>query len=137
MLRPYKYLPTLPPSLVNKRPQQLPAAPVEGLRPAKVIEVPSQVADQEPAMRQRARPIIEPRLERARTLPRLDPPAPDLDFLIDLQHPRDLEHEPRHRERPLQRRARAWTELGGITYERKLLLVRIPQRQVPGGLRPG
>src|SRR5712671_3161345 len=87
-------------------------------------------------MRQRARPIIEPRLERARTLLRLDAPASDLDFFVDLQHLRHLEHESRHRERHLQRRTGAWIELGGILHQGELLFIGVPQRQMPRRLRP-
>src|SRR5207247_2613007 len=88
-------------------------------------------------MRQCARPIIEPRLDRPSTLPGLDPPTADLDFLVDLQHTRHLEHEPRHLECHLQRRARAWIELGGIPHERELLFIRIAQREMLCRLRPG
>src|SRR6266704_6731871 len=113
MLRPYHQLSLL----INTRPQQLPALPVQLPRRSQVIQVPREVADQQSTVRQGARPIIEPRLECARTLLRFDPPMADLDFLVDLEHPRDLEDEPGDRERPLQRRTRACIELGGILHE--------------------
>src|SRR6266849_633456 len=94
-----------PPRLVHKGPQERPALLVQQFRTLQVVQIPGEVADQQPTMRQGARPIIEPRLERARTLLRLDSPAANLDFLVDFQHARHLEHEPRDRERQLQRRA--------------------------------
>src|SRR5882672_2940007 len=116
-------LPPMPPFSVNKRPQQLLALPVQQLRLAEVIQIARQIANQQSTMWQCARPIIEPRLEGPRTLLCLDPPTADLDFLVDFQHTRHLEHEPRYRERRLQRRARTWIELGGIPHESELLFI--------------
>src|SRR5439155_17141895 len=124
MLRPYHQLSLL----INKRPQQLPALPVQLPRRSQVIQVPREVADQQSTVRQGARPIIEPRLERPRTLLRLHAPAPDLDLLLDLEHLRDLEDEPGDRERPLQGSARALVEIRRIANKGELLLIRISQR---------
>src|SRR4051812_10986137 len=88
-------------------------------------------------MRERSRPVIQARLKRARTLPRLDPPMPDLDLFFDLQHPCHLEHEAGDRQGYLQRRTRACIELGRVPHEGELLFVRVPQRQMLTGLRPG
>src|ERR1700758_1444379 len=87
-------------------------------------------------MRQRARPVIEPCLERTRTLLRLDAPAPDLDFFLDLQNARHREHEPRYCEGRLQRRAGAWVQLRRIPDERELFLIRVAQRQMTRRLGP-
>jgi GxxExxY protein len=44
-------------------------------------------------------------LERPPTLASLDRPLPDLDLLLDIQHARHLEHEPRLGDRVLDRAA--------------------------------
>src|SRR6266566_2976505 len=136
MLRPYNPVQPSNQSSVHERPQQLPALPVQPLRRSQVIQIPRQVADEQPAMWQRAGPIIEPRLERARTLLRLHAPASDLDLLLDLEHLRDLEDEPRDRERPLQGGAGALVEIRRIANKGELLLIRISQRQMPRRLGP-
>src|SRR2546425_7678805 len=129
-------MPPLPPFLVNKRSQQIPAAPIQRFGPAEVVQIAGQVADQQPAVRQAPRPVVEPGLERSWALPRLDAPVPDLDLFIDLQHAGHLEDKARHRERHLQRRARARVEVRRIPHEGEFLLLGIPQRQMPRGLRP-
>ena len=86
-------------------------------------------------MGQRAGPIIEPRLERARTLLRLHAPASDLDLLLDLEHLRDLEDEPRDRERPLQGGAGALVEIRRIAKEKGLAAREVLDRVRADGRR--
>ena len=124
------------PALVHKRPQQISALPIETLRVGKMIEVTRQIADQETAVWQHARPIVEPGLKRARTLPSLDAPMPDLDFLVDLQQARDFEHESRDRQCHLQGGPGPAVEIRGIAHHGELLFLRIAQGQIPSGLRP-
>src|SRR5687768_8387593 len=122
---------------VDERPQQRPALSVERLGTAQVVQVAREVPDQQAAVREGARPVVQPGLERARALPRLDPPVPDLDLLFDLQHPRHFEDKARHGERRLQRLARIRIEIRRIADERELLLLAVPQREVRERLRPG
>ena len=65
------------------------------------VEISRHVANQDTAVRQRPRPIVQMRLERPGSLLRLHFPLADLDFLVDVEDARHLEHEPRLRQRLL------------------------------------
>src|SRR2546422_696948 len=72
-------------SSIHKRPEQVSTLSVECLGSAEVVEVTRKIPDEQPTVRQGARPVIEPGLERSRTLMRLDAPVPDLDLFLYLQ----------------------------------------------------
>ena len=101
-----------------------------------MVQVPRHVADQKAAMRQQPRPGVEACLKRARPLPGLDPPVPDLHFLLDRRHPRDLEHKARGHHRLLEHAPRGGVELGGIAHQRNLALLVVPQGHEPRRLGP-
>ena len=111
--------------------------PVERRRAAQVVQVARHVADQQAAVRQRPRPVVEPRLKRARPLPCLDAPAPDLHFFLDLQHARHLEDEAGLGERRFQHRPRRRVQLRGVAHQGELLLIGIAQGEEPPRLGPG
>src|SRR6266498_5537038 len=123
-------------ALIHERPQQRPALAVECVGIGEVVQVAGDVADQQPAVRQQPRPVVEPRLERPRALPGLHPPVPDLDLFLDGEDPRHLEHEARGDEGLLEHPPRHRSQLGHVTDERELLLLVVTQRQEPPWLRP-
>src|SRR5438046_1531330 len=95
------------------------------------VRVPGPAAGQRPAGRQQPRPGVEPCLKRARSLHGLDPPVPDLHFLLDRRHLCDLEDKSRRRHCLLERVPLSDVELGGVAHQRELRLLIVPQRHAP------
>src|SRR5216684_8214281 len=112
----------LNPPLVHERPQQRPTLAIKPRRVADMVQVTRHVPNQQTSVRQQPWPVIQTRLERARPLPRLDLPVPDLDFLFDRDHPCDLEDEPGRDERRLEHTARLRAQVCGVAYQRELVL---------------
>src|SRR5262245_44773659 len=122
--------------LVDERPEQVPAPAIELPRGSEPVQVTAHVADQQSAARQRPWPVVEMRLEAAPTLASFDPPLPDPNLFLDRHDARHLEHEPSLGDGALQRVARFGIEVGGVPYERDLVVLRVPEREVTVGLGP-
>src|SRR5439155_63267 len=86
--------------------------------------------------RQRPRQGVEAGLERARPLPSLHPPVPDLDLLFDGRHLGDLEDEAGGHHRLFEHPPRGGVELGRVAHQRELPLLIVAQRHEPRRLRP-
>ena len=101
-----------------------------------MTQIAGYIAEQQAPARQGTRPVVQTSHESPWPLPGVHVPAPDLDFLLDLQHLRHLQDEPSLDQRLFQRLPRRTVERCRIGDQGELLVLVIPQRHEPSRLGP-
>ena len=101
------------------------------------VEIPGDVAQEEVARRQRARPLVARGLQEARAGVGIDPPDPDLELVDDGEDASDPEDEASVRESLLEESARGRVELGRIGDQGNLAVGVVAQRDEGRRARPG